>query len=117
MLCLPRARQRALPLSIAACLNACRVGQCRGGARAGWWSEQAPGAVCRRVHEAEEAARRAPLLDRARAQLAHSLDGWRSYFRQPILPSSLTFVLLFFNVVLSPGWVCPLSAQPGAAPA
>lgn len=45
-------------------------------------------------------------------QLAHSLDGWRSYFRQPILPSSLTFVLLFFNVVLSPGWVLP--ARPPA---
>jgi iron-regulated transporter 1 len=57
----------------------------------------------RRVHAAEAAARRQPLASRARRQLAHALDGWRSYFRQPILPSSLTFVLLFFNVVLSPG--------------
>ena len=40
---------------------------------------------------------------RLRTQLAHSLDGWKAYFKQPILPSSLTFVLLFFNVALSPG--------------
>lgn len=57
----------------------------------------------RRVHAAEEAARRAPLLTRLQQQVAHALDGWRSYFAQPILPSSLTCVLLFFNVVLSPG--------------
>ena len=38
-----------------------------------------------------------------RTQTVHALDGWRAYFRQPILPSSLTFVLLFFNVALSPG--------------
>ncbi len=57
----------------------------------------------RRVHAAEEAARRAPLLARLQQQAAHALDGWRSYFAQPILPSSLTCVLLFFNVVLSPG--------------
>ncbi len=30
---------------------------------------------------------------------------WRAYFRQPILPSSLVFVLLFFNVALSPGGI------------
>lgn len=57
----------------------------------------------RRVHAAEEAARGAPLLVRLQQQAAHALDGWRSYFAQPILPSSLTCVLLFFNVVLSPG--------------
>lgn len=57
----------------------------------------------RRVHAAEAAARRAPLLARLQQQAAHALDGWRSYFAQPILPSSLTCVLLFFNVVLSPG--------------
>ncbi|KAL4440206.1 hypothetical protein ABPG75_003207 [Micractinium tetrahymenae] len=67
------------------------------------WHAFLENARLRRVHEAEAETRRAPLLDRARAQLAHSLDGWRSYFRQPILPSSLTFVMLFFNVVLSPG--------------
>lgn len=75
---------------------------------AGWarlptWRALLENARLRKVHAAEAAARRAPLLQRARVQLAHSLDGWRSYFRQPILPSSLTFVLLFFNVVLSPG--------------
>ena len=43
------------------------------------------------------------LLVRIRSQAAHALDGWKAYFRQPILPSSLTFVLLFFNVALSPG--------------
>lgn len=58
---------------------------------------------CRKRHAAEAAAKRKPLLARARQQLAHALDGWQTYFRQPILPSSLTFVLLFFNVVLSPG--------------
>ena len=42
-------------------------------------------------------------IQRARTNLARSLDGWKTYFRQPILPSSLTFVLLFFNVALSPG--------------
>jgi hypothetical protein len=46
---------------------------------------------------------RQPFLVALRTQLSHALDGWRSYFRQPILPSSLTFVLLFFNVALSPG--------------
>lgn len=73
----------------------------------GWQASNLPSlaACCRKVHAAEAAARRAPLLARVRVQLAHSLDGWLSYFRQPILPSSLTFVLLFFNVVLSPGWV------------
>lgn len=44
-----------------------------------------------------------PLLHRIRTQAMHAYDGWKSYFRQPILPSSLTFVLLFFNVALSPG--------------
>ena len=51
-----------------------------------------------------------PLLppERVRQGAARFVDSWRrssfaSYFRQPILPSSLTFVLLFFNVVLSPG--------------
>lgn len=34
---------------------------------------------------------------------ASFLDGWKTYFRQPILFSSLTFVLLFLNVALSPG--------------
>lgn len=57
----------------------------------------------RKLHAAEAEARRQPLAVRIRQQLAHSMDSWRSYFAQPILPSSLTFVLLFFNVVLSPG--------------
>lgn len=40
---------------------------------------------------------------RIRRQIIFALDGWKTYFRQPILLSSLTFVLLFFNVALSPG--------------
>jgi Ferroportin1 (FPN1) len=44
-----------------------------------------------------------PLLQRIKKQSMHAVDGWREYFRQPILFSSLTFVLLFFNVALSPG--------------
>jgi len=44
-----------------------------------------------------------PLARRIQDQVVHSLDGWKVYFRQPILPSSLTFVILFFNVALSPG--------------
>jgi iron-regulated transporter 1 len=43
------------------------------------------------------------LLQRIKTQSMHAVDGWRAYFRQPILFSSLTFVLLFFNVALSPG--------------
>lgn len=35
--------------------------------------------------------------------LSGSFDGWKAYFRTPILPSSLVFVFLFFNVALSPG--------------
>lgn len=35
--------------------------------------------------------------------LTSSLASWALYFRQPILPSSLTFVILFFNVAMSPG--------------
>lgn len=45
-----------------------------------------------------------PLL---RAQLRENaaalLGSWRIYFSQPILPSSIAFVLLFANVMLSPG--------------
>lgn len=44
-----------------------------------------------------------PLSVKIRNQLLKSLDGWKAYFRQPVLPSSLTFVILFFNVALSPG--------------
>ncbi|GLT88423.1 hypothetical protein SLE2022_064500 [Rubroshorea leprosula] len=29
--------------------------------------------------------------------------GWREYIQQPVLPASLAFVLLYFNVVLTPG--------------
>lgn len=67
------------------------------------WRAFLENARLRKVHAAEAEARRAPLLTRARQQLAHSMDGWKAYFRQPILPSSLTFVLLFFNVVMAPG--------------
>ena len=49
------------------------------------------------------ARQRQPLGARVRQQLAHALDGWQAYFRQPILPSSLTFILLFLNVMMSPG--------------
>eukprot|EP00887_Chlorella_sp_A99_P005153 scaffold40.g5153.t1 len=44
-----------------------------------------------------------PLAARLEEQLAHSMDGWKVYFRQPILPSSLAFVLLFGNIMLAPG--------------
>jgi len=44
-----------------------------------------------------------PILQRIQNQLLHAADGWKAYFRQPILFSSLTFVLIFFNVALSPG--------------
>lgn len=63
--------------------------------------------ACSKLHAAEAAARRQPLLVRVRKQAAHAMDSWKAYFAQPILPSSLTFVLLFFNVVLAPGgWIC-----------
>ncbi|XWS58089.1 hypothetical protein CRYUN_Cryun08bG0005000 [Craigia yunnanensis] len=29
--------------------------------------------------------------------------GWREYIQQPVLPASLAYVLLFFNIVLTPG--------------
>jgi hypothetical protein len=28
--------------------------------------------------------------------------GWKEYMQQPVLPASLAYVLLFFNVVLAP---------------
>ena len=56
--------------------------------------------LCSRL---EAARQREPLRARVQRQLAHALDGWQAYFRQPILPSSLTFILLFLNVMMSPG--------------
>lgn len=29
--------------------------------------------------------------------------GWFEYIQQPVLPASLAYVLLYFNVVLTPG--------------
>lgn len=29
--------------------------------------------------------------------------GWFEYIRQPVLPASIAYVLLYFNVVLAPG--------------
>lgn len=29
--------------------------------------------------------------------------GWKEYVQQPVLPASLAYVLLYFNVVLTPG--------------
>lgn len=29
--------------------------------------------------------------------------GWSEYIQQPVLPASLAYVLLYFNVVLTPG--------------
>lgn len=29
--------------------------------------------------------------------------GWKEYLGQPVLPASLAWVLLYFNVVLAPG--------------
>ena len=47
-----------------------------------------------RTGRASAAAASRPLAARVREQLAHALDGWGAYFRQPILPSSLSFVLV-----------------------
>ncbi|XVE63133.1 hypothetical protein DITRI_Ditri06bG0175400 [Diplodiscus trichospermus] len=33
--------------------------------------------------------------------------GWREYIQQPVLPASLAYVLLYFNVVLTPGSLNP----------
>lgn len=30
-------------------------------------------------------------------------NGWYEYIQQPVLPASLAYVLLYFNVVLAPG--------------
>lgn len=29
--------------------------------------------------------------------------GWKEYLQQPVLPASLAYVLLYFNIVLTPG--------------
>jgi len=29
--------------------------------------------------------------------------GWKEYIQQPVLPASLAYVLLYFNIVLTPG--------------
>lgn len=42
-------------------------------------------------------------VDRLRQQVEDGIASWRCYFKQPILPASLTFVLIFFNVAMSPG--------------
>ena len=36
-------------------------------------------------------------------QVRQALAGWQLYLRQPILPASAAYVLLFFNAVLGPG--------------
>lgn len=46
---------------------------------------------------------RKPLSQALREQAMLAVEGWSCYFRQPIVPSSMAFVLLFFNVVMSPG--------------
>lgn len=37
------------------------------------------------------------------AQVQRTMDGWKLYFSQPILPASISYIMLFFNAVLSPG--------------
>ncbi len=57
----------------------------------------------------ESTSGRAGILDvsnlsqQLQASFKTGVDGWRTYLRQPIVPSSLTYVILFFNVALSPG--------------
>lgn len=29
--------------------------------------------------------------------------GWKEYVQQPVLPASLAYVLIYFNVILTPG--------------
>ena len=36
-------------------------------------------------------------------QVQQTLEGWRLYLRQPILPASLAYIMLYFNAVLGPG--------------
>jgi iron-regulated transporter 1 len=31
------------------------------------------------------------------------MEGWRLYLRQPILPASIAYIMLYFNAVLGPG--------------
>ncbi|GAB4814211.1 hypothetical protein N2152v2_001257 [Parachlorella kessleri] len=51
---------------------------------------------------------------RLEEQISHSLDGWKVYLRQPIMPSSIAYVLLFLNVVLSPvGLIFPFLSSWG----
>ena len=63
---------------------------------AGWAQLSGWRGFAERSHSgrASAAATSRPLAARVREQLAHALDGWGTYFRQPILPSSLSFVLV-----------------------
>lgn len=36
-------------------------------------------------------------------QVQQTLEGWRLYLRQPILPASIAYITLYFNAVLGPG--------------
>ncbi|XP_050224413.1 solute carrier family 40 member 3, chloroplastic isoform X2 [Mercurialis annua] len=40
------------------------------------------------------------IVDRSLETIKH---GWKEYMQQPVLPASLAYVLLFFNVILAPG--------------
>jgi iron-regulated transporter 1 len=53
--------------------------------------------------EAPSSSLKLKLVAAIQGPLTASLSSWALYFRQPILPSSLTFVILFFNVGMSPG--------------
>nr|KJB26303.1 hypothetical protein B456_004G236200 [Gossypium raimondii] len=44
-----------------------------------------------------------PLPDAQNFGLEAIKHGWREYIQQPVLPASLAYVLLYFNVVLTPG--------------
>lgn len=44
-----------------------------------------------------------PLLFSVGVGLEAIKHGWFEYIRQPVLPASIAYVLLYFNVVLAPG--------------
>ncbi len=36
-------------------------------------------------------------------QMQQTMWGWRLYLKQPILPASIAYIMLYFNAVLGPG--------------
>lgn len=44
-----------------------------------------------------------PFLRTVTASIEAIKHGWIEYIQQPVLPASLAYVLLYFNVALAPG--------------